>query len=120
MLGSEAGLSRKVPVHNLRRLLGVEQLKTLKANSKVFESEWVVLKTRRMTLDSLLRLWKLQGYLATHADHLEGGWMEKTKEEITSAKRPESQKELWPWNKGSHRDFDSIRPASVVNVQLGE
>ena len=56
----------KVPVHNLRMLLGKEHLQTLKDKCSSFESEVVVLKKRRVTMDIQLRLWKLQGYLAQY------------------------------------------------------
>ena len=53
----------KVPVHNLRMLLGRVHLQTLKDKCPPFQSEVVVVKNRRVTIDIQLRLWKLQGYL---------------------------------------------------------
>jgi hypothetical protein len=58
--------TRKVPVHNLRALLGREKLAELreKLPSGTFEKEVVALRHKKMTVTLQMRLWKLQGYLA--------------------------------------------------------
>ncbi|KAN0114385.1 hypothetical protein V8E51_003929 [Hyaloscypha variabilis] len=64
------GRTKKVPVHNLRRLLGKEKLAELRAKlpSGIFEREVVTLKHKGPVLDVEMRLWKLQGYLAEYRD----------------------------------------------------
>ncbi|KAE9379792.1 hypothetical protein N431DRAFT_434673 [Stipitochalara longipes BDJ] len=66
----EKGRTKKVPVHNLRRLLGKEKLAELRAKlpSGVFEREVVILRHKQSVLDVEMRLWKLQGYLAEYRD----------------------------------------------------
>jgi hypothetical protein len=62
--------TKKVPVHNLRRLLGKEMLAELrkKLPSGIFEREVVVLKHKQQAVNTEMQLWKLQGYLAEHRD----------------------------------------------------
>jgi hypothetical protein len=66
-LDSDKERKSKVPVHNLRLLLGDAYVEDLRKHApKTFDSELVVLKNKRTTIDVQLRLWKLQGYLAKH------------------------------------------------------
>jgi len=60
--------TRKVPVHNLRTLLGKEKLAELrvKTPSGMFQNEVLVLKHKNMTVELEMWLWKLQGYLAEY------------------------------------------------------
>jgi hypothetical protein len=64
----EPGLkqTRKVPVFNLRALLGEDTLDELQANSKpgTWDTGILAVKSRRNTALLLQRFWKLQGYLA--------------------------------------------------------
>jgi len=60
----------KIPVHNLRMLLGKTHMQQLRKGSPVYEREFVILKDKRRVVDTLMRLWKLQGYLADHEDFL--------------------------------------------------
>ena len=64
---------RKIPVHNLRMLLGTEKLQELRGQcpSGVFDKELVGLRHRNNTVELQLRLWKLQGYLAEYNEHVE-------------------------------------------------
>ncbi|KAI9737701.1 MAG: hypothetical protein M1818_005705 [Claussenomyces sp. TS43310] len=65
-LDVEKELKCKIPVHNLPRLLGPTYVEDLRRYAPhMFGAEVVVLKHRRLTVDLQLRLWKLQGYLAT-------------------------------------------------------
>lgn len=59
---------RKVPVHNLRTLLGREKLSELraKAGKTLFDKGIVVLKHKKATVELQMQLWRLQGYLAEH------------------------------------------------------
>jgi len=63
--------TQKIPVHNLRTLLGDEKLNKLRATfpSGIFEREVIAIKRKRMTVDLQMRLWKLQGYLAQFRDY---------------------------------------------------
>jgi len=62
--------TKKIPVHNLRRLLGMEKLAELRAklSSGIFGKEVVVLKHKKVVVDVEMQLWKLQGYLAEYRD----------------------------------------------------
>jgi hypothetical protein len=62
----------KLPVHNLPQLLGAAHLKKLRDHApEFFKSELIAVKQRNATVDIQLRLWKLQGYIAKHADVIE-------------------------------------------------
>lgn len=56
----------KIPVHNLRVLLGKEHLEYLQDKYHAFQNEYVILKSRRIVVDVMMKLWKLQGYLARY------------------------------------------------------
>lgn len=78
-LGMEGGLKggekkkrRKVPVYNLRSLLGQKKLAHLMAQSGVFERVVVAVKHKLMTIDLEMKLWKLQGYIADYDKIIEG------------------------------------------------
>jgi hypothetical protein len=66
----EEGKTKKVPVHNLRCVLGKEKLAELreKLPSGIFEREIVVLKRRQQTVNVEMQLWRLQGFLAEYRD----------------------------------------------------
>jgi hypothetical protein len=66
----EESRTRKVPVHNLRRLLGKDKLAELreKLPSGIFEREVVVLRRKQYVVDLEMQLWKLQGYLAEYRE----------------------------------------------------
>ncbi|EEY23270.1 predicted protein [Verticillium alfalfae VaMs.102] len=55
----------KMPVHDLRRLLGDDHLARLRAEPAFADSTLLVLGKRR-TIPAQLLLWKLQGYLAEY------------------------------------------------------
>lgn len=72
----EESKTKKIPVHNLRRLLGKEKLAELQETlpSGIFERDVVVLKHKQQAVDVEMQLWKLQGFLAEYRDlypHLE-------------------------------------------------
>jgi hypothetical protein len=56
----------RLAIHNLIMLLGAEQLDRLRQNSRIFRDNTLVWLGRKRTTDVQMRLWKLQGYLATH------------------------------------------------------
>ena len=66
----EENRTKKIPVYNLRRLLGTEKLAELRAKlpSGIFGREIVVLRHKQVVVDVEMRLWKLQGYLAEYRD----------------------------------------------------
>ena len=53
-----------IPFFNLQTLLGNKFLKQLRDSSPSFQSEIVVVRSRRHTLKIQMALWKLMGYLA--------------------------------------------------------
>lgn len=61
-------LKGKIPVYNMRELLGDAFIEELRTASYIFKAEWVGIKHRNMTVDAQLRLWKLQGYLAQYKE----------------------------------------------------
>lgn len=58
----------KIPVHNLRTLLGPEHLSILQRECPIFENEYLVLKDKRAALRAFSLLWMLQGHLAKYSD----------------------------------------------------
>jgi hypothetical protein len=66
----EGSKTKKVPVHNLRRLLGKEKLADLreKLPSGIFERDIVVLRRRQQAVNVEVQLWRLQGFLAEYRD----------------------------------------------------
>ena len=67
----------KVPVYNLRTLLGedTEFLERLRKDCPVFENEILVLRHKNVTVDLQLKLWKLQGFIARFEEWV--GMMER-------------------------------------------
>jgi hypothetical protein len=66
-VGLPNGRREKMPVHNLKTLLGEKHLTDLRNKTQgKFGTEVVVLRTKRVTINVQLRLWKLQGYRATY------------------------------------------------------
>jgi len=63
---------RKVPVHNLQRLLGQKKLEELKSkfSNGLFGRELLAVKHKNATIALQLKLWKLQGYLAEYREEL--------------------------------------------------
>jgi hypothetical protein len=55
---------RKIAVHNLWRLLGLEGVESLRGEVELFREGEVFLVLRKRTLEMQMKLWKLQGYLA--------------------------------------------------------
>ena len=60
---------KKVAVFNLRRLLGSEHLTKLRKESSIFRKEIVVIRDKRMTIELRMKLWKLEGYMATYSQY---------------------------------------------------
>lgn len=60
----------KIPVHNLKMILGRTHMRTLRKRWPTYEKELVILKDKRRVVDILMRLWRLEGYLATHKEFL--------------------------------------------------
>lgn len=79
-LGMEGGLKggerkrkRKVPVYNLRTLLGLEKLAELREQlpNGLFARDVIAVKHKKMTVELQMQLWKLQGYIANFNQLLE-------------------------------------------------
>ncbi|PMD13344.1 hypothetical protein NA56DRAFT_585704 [Hyaloscypha hepaticicola] len=66
----EESKTKKIPVHNLRRLLGKDKLAELRETlpSGIFERNVVVLKHKQQAVDVEMQLWRLQGFLAEYRD----------------------------------------------------
>ncbi|KAL8943611.1 MAG: hypothetical protein Q9216_000976 [Gyalolechia sp. 2 TL-2023] len=54
-----------VPVYNLPAILGSEHLDRLRVSSELYKGPLAVIKQKRNTIDILMHLWKLMGYLAS-------------------------------------------------------
>lgn len=61
----DAKYERKLPVHNLDRLLGEHHMATL-VKTPLFKDNPLLVLGRRRTIPLQLSLWKLQGYLAEY------------------------------------------------------
>jgi hypothetical protein len=74
-VSTQVDKTRKVPVHNLRALLGREKLAELreKLPSGIFQKEVLILRHKRVTVELEMRLWKLQGYLAEYRNLFSAG-----------------------------------------------
>lgn len=59
-----ARFGRKIPVHNLNRLLGPENIATMKEQAELFRDGTLFMLIRKRMMDLQLKLWKLEGYLA--------------------------------------------------------
>ena len=61
---------RKVPVHNLRTLLGPKKLDELRAkfSNGIIDRPLLAVKHKNATVALQLKLWKLQGYLAEYGE----------------------------------------------------
>jgi len=60
---------RKLPVYNLELLLGGDHLSALREMHPMFRNKLITLKDKRTTVDLQMKLWKLQGYLATYREY---------------------------------------------------
>ncbi|KAL9601140.1 MAG: hypothetical protein Q9219_002739 [cf. Caloplaca sp. 3 TL-2023] len=60
--------ARPLPLYNLPALLGPEYFNQLCESSELFNSSLVVIKQKRNTIDTLMHMWKLMGYMASGAD----------------------------------------------------
>ena len=58
----------RIPVHNLNQLLGQKFLSKLREGSQLFQDSSIIMLSRKGSLPTQLRLWKLQGYLATFGE----------------------------------------------------
>ncbi|KAH8595773.1 hypothetical protein B0O99DRAFT_142257 [Bisporella sp. PMI_857] len=65
-LEKAAATKKKIAVYDLRRLLGAEHLATLRRACPVYQKEIVSIRDKRVTLDLRMKLWKLEGWLATY------------------------------------------------------
>jgi len=66
----EESKTKKIPVHNLRRLLGKDKLAELREAlpSGIFKRDVVALKHKQQAVDVEMQLWRLQGFLAEYRD----------------------------------------------------
>lgn len=55
-----------IPVYNLPALLGLEYLHQLRDSSKFFDGALAVIKQKRNTVETLMHLWKLMGYVVSY------------------------------------------------------
>ncbi|KAL8708215.1 MAG: hypothetical protein Q9220_006885 [cf. Caloplaca sp. 1 TL-2023] len=56
-----------IPVYHIPLLLGTDYLQQLRNSDKTFGATLVVIKHKRNTLDTLMQLWKMMGYVASDA-----------------------------------------------------
>ncbi len=61
-------LGRKLPVHNLEKLLGDELVAYLRRESSTFREGSLFVLGRKRTLQLQLKLWKWQGYMARESE----------------------------------------------------
>jgi len=82
-VNTQKNKTRKVPVYNLRALLGREKLAELREKllNGIFQKELLVLRHKRVTVELEMRLWKLQGYLAEYRDFFRDGEQQDGKDE---------------------------------------
>jgi hypothetical protein len=104
---TEVGTSkkRKVPVHNLDMLLGREHLQRLRETSDLFQNGLLILKHKNVTVDMLLKLWKLQGYMAEHRQFLDTDSLERQDQPLAMEEK-ETQR--------PHNEMDKHREATLV------
>lgn len=57
-----------IPVYNLCALLSTEYLGQLRASSQLFHGTLAVVKQKSSTMDALMHLWRLMGYMASNAE----------------------------------------------------
>ena len=53
-----------IPIYNLQTLLGADKVHRLRAEQPVFEHEVLVIKSKRMTTELQMAMWRLMGFLA--------------------------------------------------------
>lgn len=58
----------QIPVYNIPALLGPDCLGQLRDSSEPFKNTLVVIKQKRNTLETLMHLWKMMGYMASNTD----------------------------------------------------
>ncbi|KAI4203962.1 MAG: hypothetical protein LQ348_001345 [Seirophora lacunosa] len=58
-----------IPVYNLPMLLGPYFLDQLRGSKELFGGALVVIKQKRNSLESLMHLWKMMGYITSDADN---------------------------------------------------
>ncbi|KAM3070432.1 hypothetical protein ACMFMG_010257 [Clarireedia jacksonii] len=64
---------KTLPVYNLRGLLGKEWVEKLRDRNHPFDTfgaKLVVIKKKNVTKDTLMGLWRLQGYVATYGEEM--------------------------------------------------
>ncbi|KAL8721087.1 MAG: hypothetical protein Q9225_002159 [Loekoesia sp. 1 TL-2023] len=60
--------ARHIPVYNLPALLGLGYLRQLRDSSQLFDGTLAVVKQKRNTVETLMHLWKLMGYVTSDGD----------------------------------------------------
>ncbi|EDN97580.1 hypothetical protein SS1G_12433 [Sclerotinia sclerotiorum 1980 UF-70] len=60
------GGRKVVPVFNLRTMMGKDWIQKMREGNRIFENQILVVKHKNATKEVQMRLWKLQGYLASY------------------------------------------------------
>lgn len=66
------GGRKVVPVFNLRTMMGKEWIGKIREGNRIFGNQILVVKHKNATKEIQMRLWKLQGYVATYGGMLDG------------------------------------------------
>ncbi|TGO51725.1 hypothetical protein BCON_0155g00080 [Botryotinia convoluta] len=61
-----------VPVFNLRTMMGKKWIEKIREGNRIFGNQILVVKHKNATKEIQMRLWKLQGYVATYGGMLDG------------------------------------------------
>jgi len=94
---------RKIPVHDLRMLLGKQGCESLRGEAlEIFGDGVLAVKHKRVTVDVQMKLWRLQGYLATFGERIEE--VERKGERIGDIRERGDEPNL-EW-RGVKRDID--------------
>ncbi|CAD6456865.1 241a9f7d-5967-47c6-9fca-b8ddf2e97ebe-CDS [Sclerotinia trifoliorum] len=60
------GGRKVVPVFNLRTMMGKHWIQKMREGNRIFENQILVVKHKNATKEIQMKLWKLQGYVATY------------------------------------------------------
>ncbi|KAJ8065799.1 hypothetical protein OCU04_006462 [Sclerotinia nivalis] len=71
------GGKKVVPVFNLRTMMGKHWIQKMREGNQIFGNQILVVKHKNATKEMQMRLWKLQGYVATYGGMSDEGNPEK-------------------------------------------
>lgn len=84
------GGRKAVPVFNLRTMMGKQWIEKIREGNRIFGNQILVVKHKNATKEIQMRLWKLQGYVATYGGMPDEGVKMPTK--ATQSKATQSKK----------------------------